>query len=207
MMSAIFCSVPTINCTTVGYQVTYSGTVLRIVDTGTMKELQAYPSALCSEAAQTPLSEPNHNCLPITTVAIQKTSQESKPVRLTVRRLWKGRRQMKSHICVALAAICVFVMTAAVAAGEGAITFTPEVLQESGDSVVLAWSDISSPNVDDRIVLYAQKQQNGGDVQLVKIGYIEIAKSSTWNAGKGQTEIRLVNLRVPYVMRYESEKL
>lgn len=77
------------------------------------------------------------------------------------------------------------------------ISISPNVLNRSGDSVVIQWSGVDSPSDLDWLGLYSPPESPNDHF----IGYKFLNESSTWKSGFGAISLPLTNLRSNYTFR------
>ncbi|KAG2707026.1 hypothetical protein I3760_05G128600 [Carya illinoinensis] len=77
------------------------------------------------------------------------------------------------------------------------ISVTPNVLQRSGDSIIIQWSGIASPSKLDWLGIYSPP--NSSDDTF--IGYTFLSSSPNWRSGSGSISLPLVDLRSNYSFR------
>lgn len=77
------------------------------------------------------------------------------------------------------------------------ISFSPSILNNSGDPVEIRWSGVESPSKLDWLGIYSPPNSSHKHF----IGYVFLSSSPGWQSGSGSVSIPLVNLRSNYSFR------
>jgi hypothetical protein len=95
-----------------------------------------------------------------------------------------------------LALIVVAAVTGAAVSAPSMSTI-PDVMEQSGDPVVISWSGVEDASYWDTVAVFASATSE------VPIGYVFVNVSSTWESGTGNITLPgLVNMRSAYVFKY-----